>query len=80
MEIIDIRDKYSFRISHFPTARNIDLYQLIIEPGEYLDKNKEYLIVCEYGLKSKKASEILNKLGYHTISLENGYKKHNESN
>ena len=74
MEIIDIRDNVSFNISHLPNAVNIPFYKLIIDPGKYLSKNKEYLLVCDYGFKSKKTSEILNKMGYHTTSLVGGIK------
>ena len=78
MEIIDIRDSISFNISHLPNSINIPFYKLIIEPGKYLNKNKEYLLVCEHGIKSKKTSVFLNKMGYNTKSLVEGYKNINK--
>ena len=46
----------------------ISIYHLLANPDKYLKKDKEYLIICEKGIKSKKTSEILNKMGYHTHS------------
>ena len=54
MEIIDLR--------------KISIYQILANPDKYLSKDKEYLIVCEHGVKSKKTCEILNNMGYHTYS------------
>ena len=46
--------------------RKILIYQLLANPNKYLSKNEEYLLVCEHGIQSKKLSEILNNMGYHT--------------
>ena len=74
LEIIDIREEYLYNIKHLPGARNISFYKLIGEPRKYLSKNKKYLLVCEYGIKSKKSSVILNNMGYNTYSLKGGAK------
>ncbi len=42
------------------------MYQILASPNKYLLKDEEYLIVCERGIQSKKVSEILNNMGYHT--------------
>lgn len=72
--IIDIREKEEYIKNHLPNSINISFYQLIVYPSKYLDKKKKYLLVCNYGIKSKKTSEILNRNGYHTFSLKKGYK------
>ena len=74
MEIIDLRNEYSYKIRHLTNSRNISLYKLLANPSDYLNKNTDYLLVCEYGIKSKKVSDILNKMGYHTNSLKGGIK------
>lgn len=74
LEIIDIRNYSLYNVSHLPNSVNIDFYKLIVEPGKYLNKNKKYLLVCLYGIKSKRTSEILNKMGYQTYSLKGGIK------
>ena len=58
----------------FNGSINISYQKLLVYPDEYLDKNKEYLLICEYGIKSKKISEILNRMGYHVYSLKGGFK------
>ena len=75
--IIDIRDKLSYQKYHLKEAINIPFTELIINPERYLKKNKLYLLICEFGLKSKKISIILNRNGYNTYSLINGMKNIN---
>ena len=74
--IIDIRNKDEFNKFHLDNSINIPFNRLIIEPEKYLLKDKDYLLVCNYGIKSLKTSEILNNLGYHTSSLQNGIKNY----
>ena len=70
--IIDIRDIDSYKKKHLNNSKNIPFNKLIIEPSKYLNFNNKYLLVCEYGIKSKKISLILNKMGYNTYSLIGG--------
>ena len=73
-DIIDLRDNIKYQRKHLPNSLNISLYTLIANPSNYLKESINYLLVCDYGLKSKKASEILNRMGYQAYSLKNGYK------
>lgn len=75
--IIDIREKEKYEKGHLPNSQNISFYQLIVYPKKFLDKKNNYLLICDYGIKSKKTCEILNKNGYHTFSLKKGYKNYN---
>ncbi len=70
--IIDLRDKYSYDKKHFQGSRNISYTMLLLYPQEYLKKEQEYILICEYGLKSKEVSTILNKMGYKTFSVNGG--------
>ena len=72
--IIDIREYDEYKVKHLEKSINVPFFKLIIEPGKYLSKNNKYMLVCEYGIKSKKTSAILNKMGYNTISLSGGMK------
>ena len=72
--IIDIRDEYSFNISHVDNAINIKMYDLLLNYEKLLDKNKKYLLICEYGIQSKIIMNMLNKLGYHVNSLKDGFR------
>lgn len=73
-KIIDIRDEVDYNKQHLKDAVNVPFNSLLIYKEKYLDKKKNYLLVCSYGLKSKKTSEILNNNGYHTFSLKKGMK------
>lgn len=72
--IIDIRDNVSYLKKHLDNSINIPFYEIIVSPWKYLNKKNNYLLVCEYGLKSKKTAEILNSQGYKVFSLKNGIK------
>ncbi len=71
--IIDIRDEYSYKENHLDNSKNISMYKLLANYERILDKNKNYLLICEYGIQSKIIMNMLNKLGYHTFSLKDGY-------
>lgn len=71
--LIDIRDKYEYLLSHIKNATNIPYTYLLMMPEHYLDKNKIYYIYCDSGTKSRKMSEYLNEQGYKTIDLIGGY-------
>ena len=73
-EIIDIRNEFEYNIESIPNSRNIPMYKLIIEPEKYLNKNNYYLLVCEYGIQSKIIMNMLNRMGYHTNSLKDGFR------
>ena len=77
-KIIDIRDNSEYQKRHLSNAINIPFNKLIIEPNKHLNKFDKYLLICEYGIKSKKTCEILNKEGYHTFNLIGGMNNINE--
>lgn len=74
--LIDIRDKYEYILSHINGAINIPYTYLLMMPDNYLDKNKKYYFYCDSGLKSRKICEFLNELGFKTVDLIGGYKSY----
>ena len=70
--IIDIRDNYSYNISHLKNSINIPYYNLLNNYSHYLSKNKTYYLYCEEGKQSYEISKRLNSFGYNTISIEGG--------
>lgn len=74
--IIDIRESYDYKIGHLENSINIPFDLLELAPERYLSKNKRYCLYCEKGIKSIEISDILNKKGYNTFSLDGGYIKH----
>ena len=71
--IIDIRAKYKYLISHIPNSINIMENELLINPKKYLNYNKEYVIYCDYGNRSRKVVNYLNSKGYKVYNLVGGY-------
>ncbi len=73
INLIDIRDKYKYNISHIEGAINIPSNYLITNPGDYLDKDKTYYLYCYNGHISSDVSLELNYLGYNTKNVLGGY-------
>lgn len=74
--IIDIRtdvERKRFGKLKYKTAQAIPEETLRANPEKYLDKDKEYYILCESGRRSKKTVKFLNKEGYNTINLKGGH-------
>jgi rhodanese-related sulfurtransferase len=72
IDLIDIREPYEYKIGHLPTAKNISMDIILSEPEKYLDKSKEYHIVCHSGARSSKACNILKETGFKVINVSGG--------
>ena len=68
--ILDVRTEDEFNEGFIASAINIDIHkgQDIVTEIETLDKNKNYYVYCRSGMRSAKACEIMNQLGF-----ENAY-------
>ena len=73
MNIIDIREKNKYNISHIPNSINIEAYELLYNADKYLNKNDTYYIYCTSGITSKKVVSNLNNRGYHTVNIDGGF-------
>ena len=73
--LIDIRESDDYNKFHLNNTINIPFAKLLINMHQYLQKDKRYILLCDYGIKSKKTSIILNKNGFHTFFLKGGIKK-----
>ena len=71
--IVDIRDNYSYNISHVKGAINIPYYNLLSNYSHYLDKNRVYYLYCSEGKQSMEICKRLNSFGYNTMSILGGY-------
>ena len=68
--ILDVRTEAEFSEGIIAKAINIDIQreQGFVTEIEALDKNKNYYVYCRSGMRSAKACEIMNQLGF-----ENAY-------
>lgn len=59
--LIDVRTTQEYRLGHIKGANNIPLNRLNTYQG---DKEKAYYVICQSGVRSKKAVKYLQKQGY----------------
>lgn len=71
LAVIDVREVEEFNRGHIPNAINKPLSKLATEFNT-LDKEQEYFIICQSGIRSAQASEFLSNNGYHVINLLGG--------
>lgn len=72
INLIDIREPFEYRIGSLKTAKNIPMGELLGEPEKYLDKNKEYHIVCQSGSRSLRTCNKLTGLGFDVVNVAGG--------
>lgn len=73
INIIDIRSKYIYELSHINKSINIPYEYLLLTPEKYLNPYEKYYLYCQAGYTSKEVSKRLNVKGYNTISINGGY-------
>ena len=72
IDLIDIREPFEYRGGSIKTAKNIPMGQLLEESNKYLEKNKEYHIVCQSGGRSQRACSKLTGLGFDVVNVAGG--------
>lgn len=72
INLIDIREPFEYRRGSLTTAKNIPMGELLDEPEKYLDKNKEYHIVCQSGARSLRTCNQLSNLGFDVVNVAGG--------
>lgn len=72
INLIDIRQPFEYRNAHLPGAKNIPMEEVLNEPEEFLDKSKEYYIICQSGNRSLRACNYLRDKGYKVINVAEG--------
>ncbi len=68
-EIIDVREPYEYKKGHIKGARNIPLAQL---SAVQLNTDKKYFVICQSGMRSKKACKVLSKMNYDVTNITGG--------
>lgn len=63
--VIDVRTKGEYNEGYIENAINIDFHDPLFETKiKELSKDKQYLIHCQSGGRSAKATDIMEKLGF----------------
>lgn len=66
VQFVDVRTPGEYKANHRKPFKNIPLAHLAKQSTE-LDKNKEVVVICQSGMRSKKASKILKKQGFENV-------------
>lgn len=69
--VLDGRAKPAFEAWHHPTARRVDLDELVSD-FQRLDRGPTYVIVCALGLHSAVLAERMQRAGYRAYSFRGG--------
>lgn len=72
IELIDIREPYEFNSGSIKTAKNIPMDKLLSTPDKFMDREKEYYIICQSGGRSMAASKALTRAGYKVVNVAGG--------
>ncbi len=72
VDLIDVREVYEFDSGHVPTAKNIPMGVILSNPEQYLNKDKEYHIICQSGARSLRTCNDLSEAGYKVINVAGG--------
>lgn len=70
-QFVDVRTPGEFKSNHNKGFKNIPLHELN-QKANQLSKDQEVILICQSGMRSNKASKILKKLGYKTITNVKG--------
>lgn len=72
IDLIDIREPYEYNSGSIKSAKNIPMGELLEDPDKYLEKDKEYHIVCQSGGRSARACNKLEGLGFDVVNVAGG--------
>lgn len=73
VKLIDIRETYETRMGSIKGSKKIPMNELLDNPEKYLNKEDEFYIMCQSGMRSSKATKELNKLGYKVVNVSGGF-------
>ncbi len=79
--IVDVRSGDAYEAGHIVNARNITLDAIEADQNIHKKKTKLLLTVCENGMTSGKAANLLRKAGFESVfSLKGGLKQWRSEN
>lgn len=69
VNLLDVRTPKEYHSGHIQQAQNIPLDQISAFHGS---KNRKIYVICQSGLRSKRATSILKEKGYEAINVKGG--------
>ncbi len=71
MIIIDVRESQEYKTGHIPQAKNIPLSKFSQQLSK-VPKDRDVYVICQSGMRSKRAYAILKQSGYTKIKNVRG--------
>lgn len=71
LTIIDVRESNEYKSGHIPQAKNVPLSKLQQQLTK-IPKNKDVYVICQSGMRSKRAYGILKQNGYTNLKNVRG--------
>jgi thiamine biosynthesis protein ThiI len=72
--VIDLRSRAAHRAWHWPGALQLDLGPAL-QAYPSFDKEKNYVLYCEFGLKSAHLAELMRRSGFAAFHVKGGTKR-----
>lgn len=69
--VLDVRQPEEFRTGHIVSAKLVPLGELNRQMKE-LPKDREIVCVCATGSRSRSATKMLIRAGYHAVNMKGG--------
>lgn len=70
--LIDIREPHETKLGTIKGAKKVPMNILLKNPEQYLNKNDEYYIMCQSGMRSARTVPMLRGIGYKVINVNGG--------
>lgn len=69
--LIDVRESNEYRAGHAPGAKHISVQVIERRLGE-IPIERQIIVVCQSGMRSQRAAEILSRYGYQVLNVSGG--------
>lgn len=69
--LIDVRESHEYRSGHAPGAKHISVQVIERRLGE-IPKERQIIVVCQSGMRSQRAADILSRNGYKVLNVSGG--------
>ena len=69
--LIDVRESNEYRAGHAPGAKHISVQVIERRLGE-IPMERQIIVVCQSGMRSQRAAEILSRNGYQVLNVSGG--------
>lgn len=73
INLIDIREPYETNAGTIKGAKKVPMGKLLENPEKYLNKDDEYYIMCQSGMRSKRTTSSLIDMGYNVVNVAGGF-------